>query len=102
MESYEFFKEIEDKLFSITSPVLWIKATPGAIIREETAYRLRELKEKLPKLVIKDFGPGLHYLQEDDPEKISCIIVEWLRTITFEDMAVRASPSEVEEVLQCC
>ena len=78
-ESFEFINEINEKLAALTSPALWIKATPGAIIREDTGYRLRALKEKLPQLVIQDFGPGLHYLQEDDPGKIADLLVNWIR-----------------------
>jgi len=29
--------------------------------------------------VIQDFGPGLHYLQEDDPGKIAGLLVNWIR-----------------------
>jgi hypothetical protein len=29
---------------------------------------------------VKEFGPGLHYLQEDNPQKIAELIVEWMRT----------------------
>ncbi len=78
-ESYEFIKKIEEKLFPIKSPVLWIKATPGAIITGETEYHLSALKEKLPQLEVKEFGPGLHYLQEDDPGKIAEMIVDWIK-----------------------
>lgn len=78
-ESFEFINEINEKLARVTSPALWIKATPGAILREETAYRLLVLKEKLPQLVVRYFGPGLHYLQEDDPEKIVRLLVNWMR-----------------------
>ena len=101
-ESFEFIKEIERKLSAVSFPALWIKATPGAIITKDTEYHLLALKEKLPQLAVKDFGPGLHYLQEDDPDKLACIITEWVRAITFEDMAAKASPSELEEILACC
>ncbi len=78
-ESREFIGEIERNLGGLKFPVQWIKATPGAIITKDTEYHLAELKEKLPQLVIKDFGPGLHYLQEDDPAKIAGLLVNWIR-----------------------
>ncbi len=79
-ESHAFIEEIEQKLPSAKFPVLWIKATPGVIITENTEYRLVALKTRLPQLEVKEFGPGLHYLQEDDPNKIVELIVEWMVT----------------------
>lgn len=79
-ESYEFIEAIEQRLPAVKFPVLWIKATPGAIISEITVYHLITLKARLPQLEVKEFGPGLHYLQEDDPQKIAELIVEWMRT----------------------
>ena len=79
-ESYEFIEAIEQRLPAVKFPVLWIKATPGAIISEITVYHLVTLKARLPQLEVKEFGPGLHYLQEDDPQKIAELIVEWMRT----------------------
>jgi haloalkane dehalogenase len=78
-ESHAFIEEIEQKLPAAKFPVLWIKASPGAVISENTAYRLIALKERLPQLEVKEFGPGLHYLQEDDPKKVVELIVEWMR-----------------------
>ena len=79
-ESYEFIEAIEQRLPAAKFPVLWIKATPGAVISEITVYHLITLKARLPQLEVKEFGPGLHYLQEDDPQKIAELIVEWMRT----------------------
>lgn len=80
MESAEFISDIESGLPSLASPVLWLRATPGVIITEDTEYRLTVLKKRLPQLEIREFGAGLHYLQEDDPERLSRLIVEWMRT----------------------
>lgn len=78
-ESCEFIERIEQKLPAVKSPVLWIRARPGMIITEDTAYHLIALKERLPRLVVKEFGQGLHFLQEDDPDKVARIIVSWMR-----------------------
>jgi haloalkane dehalogenase len=78
-ESYEFIEEIEQRLPTAKFPALWIKASPGMVISEITEYRLIMLKARLPQLDVKEFGPGLHYLQEDDPKKIAEFIVEWMR-----------------------
>ncbi len=78
-ESHAFIEEIEQRLSAAKFPVLWIKASPGTIVSEITKYRLIMLKARLPQLEVKEFGPGLHYLQEDDPEKIAEFIVDWMR-----------------------
>lgn len=78
-DSLAFIEEIEVKLPSLTSPVLWIKAEPGTIITKNSEYHLLMLKQKLPQLVVKDFGPGLHYLQEDNPGKITDLLAGWIR-----------------------
>ena len=78
-ESDQFFEELQQKLRSVTFPVLWLKAEPGVIVSVDTAYHLSILQKMLPQLIIKDFGPGLHYLPEDDPGKIVDLVVEWMR-----------------------
>ncbi len=78
-ESHAFIEEIEQRLPAAKFPVLWIKASPGTIVSEITKYRLIMLKARLPQLEVKEFGPGLHYLQEDNPEKIAEFIVDWMR-----------------------
>ena len=78
-ESDAFIEEIQKKLRSLKAPVLWIKAAPGTILSKETEYHLVILQKMVPQLIIKDFGPGLHYLQEEDPGKIADLIAEWMR-----------------------
>ena len=78
-DSDAFIEEIRKKLQGVKFPLLWIKATPGAIVSKETEYHLHLLQKMLPQFIIKDFGPGVHYLQEDDPEKIANLITEWVR-----------------------
>ncbi len=78
-ESWLFIKNVEEKLPLLKSPVLWIRAAPGVIISKETEYHLIELSARLPQLVVMDFGPGLHYLQEENPDKIADLILSWMR-----------------------
>lgn len=78
-ESDAFIEEVQKKLQEAKFPILWIKATPGAVVSKETDYHLHILQKMLPQLIIKDFGPGFHYLQEDDPERIADLITEWVR-----------------------
>ena len=40
--------------------------------------RLAELKAKLPHLVFKDFGPGHHFLAEENPERVAALLSEWM------------------------
>jgi haloalkane dehalogenase len=88
-----FIEEIEDSLRRLDMPVLWIKATPGAIITENTAYRLVALAARMPRLAVKEFGPGLHYLPEDDPRRLAEMITEWIKGQSHN------APSENDELL---
>ncbi|MBI3607241.1 MAG: haloalkane dehalogenase [Nitrospirae bacterium] len=75
-ESHRFVKTIEDALGAWAFPVLLIRATPGIAVKER---QVAKLKERLSRLTVRDFGPGLHYLQEDDPDTIGRLIVDWMR-----------------------
>lgn len=35
------------------------------------------LQERIPHLAVRDIRPGIHYLQEDNPEDIGNCILEW-------------------------
>jgi len=61
-------------LYEFKFPVLLIKGNPGAVMRES---RIKWLQEKMPHLAVKDIGPGIHYLQEDNSEGIGNSILEW-------------------------
>jgi len=89
-----FIEEIEDNLRRLDIPVLWIKATPGAIITSNTEYRLVALAARMPRLVVKGFGSGLHYLQEDDPRKLAELIAEWIKGQNLHNL-----PSEADNIL---
>ncbi len=91
-ESWLFIKKVEEKLPLLKCPVMWIKAVPGAIISKDTEYRLIELSARLPQLVVADFGPGLHYLQEDDPDKIADLILSWMRQYKITGKAETSGP----------
>jgi len=73
-ETYAIFQKLEAALSEFKFPVLLIKGNPGAVIPEP---RVTWLQEKMPHLIIKDIGPGLHYLQEDNPEDIGNSILRW-------------------------
>jgi haloalkane dehalogenase len=75
-ESDAFFRETLAGLPGLNIPLLYIRATPGLVGLERLVLGL---KERLPRLVVKEFGPGLHYIQEDDPDKVARLLEEWIR-----------------------
>lgn len=93
-ESRRFIEEIDLNVAKLACPFLWIKATPGAIISKDTEYRLTALAARLPRFTVKEFGPGLHYLQEDDPLRLAELITGWIR-----DHHLHNLPNEVDRIL---
>jgi len=89
-----FIEEIEGRLRRLTCPVLWIKATPGAVITRNTDYRLMTLAARLPRLAIKEFGAGRHLLQEEDPGRLAKLISEWIKAYNLHNLA-----SETDKIL---
>jgi haloalkane dehalogenase len=55
-------------------PKLMLWSTPGAIVTPDV---VEWCKENLPNLKIVDIGPGLHFIQEDNPHKIGEEIAKW-------------------------
>jgi haloalkane dehalogenase len=56
-------------------PKLLLHGEPGMLIRADEVARIRA---RMPALTVVDVGPGLHYLQEDQPEAIGQAIAAWL------------------------
>lgn len=56
-------------------PKLLFWATPGVLVSPAQVQRYRDI---WTNLVCVDIGPGLHYLQEDQPELIGRRIAEWM------------------------
>ncbi len=56
-------------------PKLLIHAEPGLLIPAST---VDWYQEKLPNLETAFVGAGLHYIQEDQPEKIGQAIAQWM------------------------
>lgn len=77
-ETYTIIQKLETALSEFKFPMLLIKGNPGAVISES---RAKWLKEKIPHLVVRDIGPGIHYLQEDNPEVIGNSILDWISKI---------------------
>lgn len=73
--TYGIVTEMERRLPSISFPLLWLRATPGAIT---TPARLGWLESNVPGVQIRDVGRGGHFIQEEVPEAISRELDAWL------------------------
>ncbi len=67
-----------DKLQESTYPKLLLFAEPGGLI---TAPMVEWSKSHLQNLTTVSIGPGLHYVQEDNPDGIGRAIAEWIDRI---------------------
>ncbi len=67
--------EMQRRLPSISFPLLWLRATPGAIT---TPARIRWLESNVSGVCIRDVGRGGHFIQEEVPEAISRELDAWL------------------------
>ena len=74
--TYREIKRVEATLSEFGFPMLLFHGTPGGLI---PAKRVDWFKQKIKDLTVRDIGPGIHYLQEDNPEGIATGIVEWAR-----------------------
>ncbi len=59
-------------------PKLLFYATPGALLGEAGVSRARE---NLENLEVVHIGPGIHFLQEDNPHLIGEKLAEWYRRL---------------------
>ena len=56
-------------------PKLFLHAEPGAIAPPQA---IEYLRENVPNMEAVSVGPGLHFLQEDQPHAIGAALSEWL------------------------
>jgi haloalkane dehalogenase len=75
-ETYREITRVEAALPEFTFPMLLFSSTPGGLIPPK---RVEWFKKRIKDLTVKDIGPGIHYLQEDNPAGIASGIVEWAR-----------------------
>ncbi len=66
------------KLQQSDIPKILFYAHPGGLITSKT---VAWCKEKLPHLTTVDIGPGLHYVQEDNPTAIGEGLAKWYQEI---------------------
>lgn len=55
-------------------PLLLLRGKPGMIM---TDALVADLQKALPRMQVKDIGPGMHFLQETQPTHIGQAIAEW-------------------------
>ncbi|MCC7196382.1 MAG: haloalkane dehalogenase [Gemmatimonadaceae bacterium] len=77
--TYAVLEGIERRLPTLDVPLLWLRATPGAIT---TPARLRWLEEQMPGIEIRDVGRAGHFIQEEVPDAITRALNVWLPTVT--------------------
>ena len=75
--SLKGFKEIETKLSSFTVPVRVIYGENDRIL-PNVGKTMQRIKKDLPQTVITALPNCGHFLQEDEPEKISTLLSEFL------------------------
>lgn len=75
-DAYHAMQKIEEGLSSLVMPTLLLWAHPGAIV--DSAERVEWFRQRLLNLTVVDVGPGLHYIQEDQPDAIGQGIARWL------------------------
>lgn len=80
--SLEFFREIEAGLKRIKCPVAWLKPTPGIVLSDDfppSLKRLDWLRERIPQIDVRQYGPGHHFLAEEEPERLARVIADAIR-----------------------
>lgn len=83
--SVEFINHIRARLPGLKVPVTWLKARPGVVPSDDYPPSLRKLEELtrlMPQMQLKDFGPGHHFLAEENPSRVVALVVEAIRERT--------------------
>jgi haloalkane dehalogenase len=75
---HEVVSDYCEKLQQSKIPKLLFYAHPGGLITEQTVVWC---KENLPNLTSVDIGPGLHYVQEDNPAEIGEELAKWYQKL---------------------
>ncbi|NIO08131.1 MAG: haloalkane dehalogenase, partial [Deltaproteobacteria bacterium] len=58
-----------------TIPMFLLTFEPGAIITQQEKDWCHQ---NFPNLTVKEMGPGIHFVQEDQPVEIGKAIADWL------------------------
>ena len=77
-DMYDIVSSYSNWLQETQLPKILFYAQPGGILREDDVEWCRE---NLPNLETVDIGPGIHFVQEDNPERIGERLAEWYRKL---------------------
>lgn len=78
-QSVDFMEALRAGLPSLTLPLTWLKASPGVVPSEDyppSLRKLTELQARIPHLVVQPFGPGHHFLAEENPARVVGLVVQ--------------------------
>ena len=64
-----------ERLKESTMPLLLLVAEPGMIMNQQS---VETLERDLPRMTVKEIGPGMHYVQETQPTNIGKAIASWM------------------------
>ena len=78
VDVYKIVDQYSKKLQTSIIPKLLLHAQPGGLI---TQHEVAWCRDHFPNLQIVNIGPGLHYVQEDNPEAIGRAIAQWYQTL---------------------
>jgi haloalkane dehalogenase len=67
-----------DKVAKAEIPVLLLTFEPGAIVGP---HEVEWARRTFPRLTVQAMGPGIHFVQEDQPAAIGKAIADWLGTL---------------------
>ena len=70
----ELVRSYSEWLERSTVPKLLLYAQPGALVR---GAMVEWCRQHIRALYTKDIGPGLHFVQEDQPHRIGQALREW-------------------------
>lgn len=74
-ETREVIEGLEQRLPQMEQRLLLLYFKPGALIRKR---QVEWLQSHVPHLETRYGGPGLHYVQEDSPDRIAKALRDWL------------------------
>lgn len=72
--TYRTIEKLGDACLEFEFPALLVTSQPGGIMNPA---RVEWCRNHLRDLTITDIGPGIHYLQEDNPQGIAAAIIDW-------------------------
>ena len=82
--SHRFATDLQAALPTLTFPIAWLTCTPGTIVSMANPIgmgRLEALARTWPQLVVQDFGPGNHFLAEENPTRLAEMVSDWINGI---------------------